>query len=890
MAETPQQPHKASPSAARDVPTGRPESNPNPADTKTAGDSVPMASGSLSRLPARLGRYQVEKLLGRGNMGAVYLARDTQLNRPVALKVPKLGGPGARKLLQRLRIEAQAAAQLDHPCICPVYDSGEIDGISFIALKYVEGDTLDESLKRKRRTPAEIVELVEQLAEGLAEAHDKQIYHRDLKPANIKLTPRGTPVIMDFGLAKIAATVVSDASKTQSGTILGSPAYMAPEQAAGRVEDIDQRSDLYALGVMFFEMLTGQWPFTGAALQVMGQKAILDPPSPLAIDRQIDPKLAAICHKLIARKSADRYQTAQELIADLRRVKRQGISTESAKSEAAERTLPQGDVKSSTVDQTQESVAYRLKSQRKPPGHKPRSDNAPPPTGGAWRSIPPVGWMGMAAVAVLLVGFGFWVSGGRTQVKTANGTLVIDVNEPDADVFVDGEIVIVRWGRNAEGRYTCEVEVSAGTHGVRLNKDGYTFSAEKSSVTVGSGRKEIFTASLVSVPTQPRKPDPIPIDGSGTRDGGPQTADVKSGATKFGGRWYKVFDDSLSWDAARRNCEKLGGRLAASRSYEDNVYLVNLAEARKLDAVWLGGTDEVQERKWVWADGSPIVWTNWDDGQPNNDGPGGEHYLLLLVSKSRGRWWDQPSTAQRTMLKKVGYVCEWDDETARPVVTVRPAFFNGQNLEGWEGLPGYWWVQDGAIVGAYANGVAKHTFLVSRQTYKDFQLRFKVRMKNPDGNSGLQFRSRVEDRSQMRVVGPQIEIAPVSHSFPPGSALNEPNAVPGQKSSLPQVQKVWQDNEFNEMTIRCEGRHVQVTMRGIRVLDWDYPDLPEEGVIAWQLHGKMSPGEVTFKDIEFADLTRGDKPLPPLPLTEDDLPKNPPPNPAVAAPGFEFLF
>ena len=200
-------------------------------ETNRPTDSTPLVAGQFAKLPAAFGRYQVEKLLGRGAMGAVYLACDTQLDRLVALKIPKVAASGSKRLLLRLATEAKAAAKLDHASLCKVFDAGEVGGQCFIAMQYIEGETLKTQLEAKPKSVAEAVALIVQLAEGLSEAHALGIIHRDLKPENIMINRRGTPVIMDFGLAKFSG-INSNAVATQAGTILGSPAYMSPEQAS----------------------------------------------------------------------------------------------------------------------------------------------------------------------------------------------------------------------------------------------------------------------------------------------------------------------------------------------------------------------------------------------------------------------------------------------------------------------------------------------------------------------------------------------------------------------------------------------------------------------------------------------------------------------------------
>ena len=424
-------------------------------DTKRPGDSVPVAKATSTKLPTNFGRYQVEKLLGKGAMGAVYLARDTQLGRHVALKISKFSGSGAAKLLQRLKTEAQAAAQIDHPSVCPVYDSGDIDGTAYIAMQYIEGESFRDHIQNQARTPAEVVNLILHLAEGLAEAHSKNIYHRDLKPENIKLNRRGIPVIMDFGLAKLAATVSSDAGKTQSGTILGSPAYMSPEQAGGKVDEIDHRSDLYSLGIMLFEMLTGQWPFTGATLQVMGQKSILDPPSPLTIKPDLNPDLADVCHKLIAKKREDRYQTAVEAIAALKAINLGSgppgaggsISTEQSPSPIAS-SLPASEHEDafSTMIARKRQEAKRESAAAKFAGKTRQIKQSVVVW---WRRKPRgVKWIGLAALLLIAGMTGFWAgrllsfkheAGPRVRGDDKANSIADDGTE-DVDEMLDDDL------------------------------------------------------------------------------------------------------------------------------------------------------------------------------------------------------------------------------------------------------------------------------------------------------------------------------------------------------------------------------------------------------------------------------------------------------------------
>jgi serine/threonine protein kinase len=233
-----------------------------------------------------IGRYVIRTSLGAGGMGEVYLADDTQLGRKVALKFIHAGAERDPAAERRLLREARAAATLDHPNICAVYEVGEADGRPFIAMQYVDGETLEARLRRVPLELREILALAVQIVSAVSDAHAHDILHRDLKPANVMVTSRGEAKVMDFGLARLgAAESGSGASATVSvlshaGQIVGTAAYMSPEQARG--EPLDARSDLFSLGIVLYEMVTGQRPFQGASSAALAAAILTHDPLPLA--------------------------------------------------------------------------------------------------------------------------------------------------------------------------------------------------------------------------------------------------------------------------------------------------------------------------------------------------------------------------------------------------------------------------------------------------------------------------------------------------------------------------------------------------------------------------------------------------------------------------------
>jgi WD40 repeat protein/predicted Ser/Thr protein kinase len=261
--------------------------------------------------------YELLGELGRGAMGVVYRARQTSLNRVVALKVILSGSHASPAERARLRLEAEALAALHHPNIVQIYEVGEHEGRPFLALECVEGGSLDEQLRRVSRPPEDAAELVETLARAVHAAHEQGIVHRDLKPGNVLLAPDGTPKLTDFGLAKRVREAMG---RTASGAIMGTPSYMAPEQAAGKSKAVGPAADVYGLGAILYELLTGQPPFRGpTAVETLLAALEKDPVPPRRLRPHLPVDLETICCKCLRKRPEERYADAEELAEDLRR-------------------------------------------------------------------------------------------------------------------------------------------------------------------------------------------------------------------------------------------------------------------------------------------------------------------------------------------------------------------------------------------------------------------------------------------------------------------------------------------------------------------------------------------------------------------------------------------
>jgi serine/threonine protein kinase len=263
------------------------------------------SDGQLLAPSESFGRYQIVRLLGKGGMGAVYLAYDPQLERHVALKTPFLGNNPT--MVERFYREARAAAQLRSPYVCTVYDVGQIAGIYYISMAFIDGQPLDRLIADgKLKDPKRIADIAKKIARGLQKAHEHGIMHRDLKPANLMIDADGEPIVMDFGLAR---KVEEDTNLTVAGKIFGTPAYMSPEQAEGDPKAITHSTDIYSLGVVLYQMLTGRVPFQGSFTAMLQKIAGDRPekPSTINVDLAPDSPLERICLKMMEKSPADRH-------------------------------------------------------------------------------------------------------------------------------------------------------------------------------------------------------------------------------------------------------------------------------------------------------------------------------------------------------------------------------------------------------------------------------------------------------------------------------------------------------------------------------------------------------------------------------------------------------
>ena len=452
----------------------------------SVGDSVserprkqPQTS-SADSLPEVFGRYRIEKQLGRGAMGAVYLAHDTQLDRPVALKTPTFNTTTDAEMVERFYREARAAANLRHAGICPVFDVGEIDGTHYISMAYIEGKPLSGIVNIDKPLPTRTaVSLMRKIALALDHAHGHGVIHRDLKPANIMIDRERQPLIMDFGLAR-QIDKQDQTRLTQNGMILGTPAYMSPEQIQGDL-GAGKQSDIYSLGVILFELLTGDIPFQGTIAAIIGQVVTQDAPPPSEFRKEVDAELDAICQKMMARKIGDRYasmkELAQALTNYLRRGKQATKGNANDRNPAASRSRVSQSAPKQTISADEGLAAFLSTTSRDDiPVVKPQHNETMTQLLRPWQKLPSltkvIATSALAALLLLMSVVLF--------IQTEDGATVrIEILDPDLKVVLAGDSFTIQ----DKDKFT---SVEIGWHTLRITgASGLTAETEKFEIRNG---------------------------------------------------------------------------------------------------------------------------------------------------------------------------------------------------------------------------------------------------------------------------------------------------------------------------------------------------------------------------------------------------------------------
>ena len=456
---------------------------------------------SGSQLPENFGRYRIIKLLGEGAMGAVYLAEDTQLQRQVALKTPSFTGRNP-ELLERFYREARSVATLNNKHICTVFDVGEINETHYISMAYIEGRPLSDFINiDKIQPPKQVAKLIRKLSLALQEAHDAGVIHRDLKPDNIMVDTKGEPVIMDFGLAR--QTNLADARMTHSGAIMGTPAYMAPEQVRGEQDVIGAASDQYSLGVVLYQMLCGKRPFEGSIGVVMSQILNETPTSPSTIQTKVSPAIEAICTKMMQKKPADRYASMNDVAKALAKYLTQPDSAmqnsliQNTNTENKEEAATEFPVLRTVAPSPKKRLSKKTKATKPKPLKKETS------------SKKFIYGIGAALLGLLLL------AGIMFILTTPKGTVVIELDEGVAD---DIKIELTGGGKVqlAEKSNNWSINIEEGKYQIHLKGGNDRLRLDKQEVTVLRNQKEIVKVTLKPVvepkPKPPEtKPDPKPM-------------------------------------------------------------------------------------------------------------------------------------------------------------------------------------------------------------------------------------------------------------------------------------------------------------------------------------------------------------------------------------------
>jgi serine/threonine protein kinase len=894
--------------------------------------TAPYVSSSVAPELASHPQYEILRELGRGGMGVVYLARNRLMARLEVLKVVNkdmLERSGGKERFLR---EIQSAAMLNHPNVVAAYSALPVGDLLVFAMEYIEGEDLAKVVKERGPLPVlNACYYVQQAAMGLQHAFEKNMVHRDIKPQNLILGKKHVIKVLDFGLAKVLQEKTDDTGLTGLGRMLGTPDYIAPEQTLDATS-ADTRADIYSLGCTLYFLLTGHAPFRAKSLYEILQAHQTTEAKPLNLERpEVPVELATVVAKMMAKEPAKRYQKPVEVAQALMPFIKPG--TKSAPTAAPSHEMSLGEATAAKpLGKAARPAPAPAPSARSPlEAAKPARPVAEPPSpvqwdmlttssalmksrrsGATWKrgstgvklAVSKNWLIGSGAVCVLLIGLVvLWAAGVFVKVQTKDGTIVVEVNEPNADVFVDGAKMTVVWG---DGGKKAEVRVKPGTHKVQVTKDGFTADGEK--VTLTEGGRQILAAKIDRLPAPPvapakesdsvvekpgrapvgkplvpaaAAPNQIPPAGPGRRalwaSGFTWTVEGDELIKEGLGRGYVAFGDpgwsDYDLNLEARKSDGPDGLGVLFRCSDGKLYCLVLgalgnthnfniwSRSPKIDRIIQQTPGTIRTHEWYKVKISlrgQHIRIELDDHllfacQDNFVQKGS---LSLAWYNSAGRFrkikvtapdgtvlWegppDLPGQGAKTTAVGASPVGQGTETPRLPPSSstadgVLP-LFNGKDLEGWEGLQEYWSVKGGALVGStFPQGVKFNTFLCSKKKFRDFELSFKVRLtgKGWSGNSGVQIRSRIFDFGRFAVEGPQCDMGDIYW----GSLYGEHFGGMMKQAPAEVVKRVLRVDDFNDYSIKCSGKHVIIKLNAETVVDDDFENLPDEGIIAWQLH------------------------------------------------------
>lgn len=715
-------------------------------------------------VPKRIGRFAVTAVLGAGAFGRVYRATDPQLGRDVAIKVPLPAALANDTDRERFLREARAAAGLHHPNICPVHEVGEQDGHPYIVMGFVPGQSLAQVLKARKDplAPKQAALIARKLALALDAAHKKGVVHRDLKPANVMFDrERRDVVVTDFGLAR--APRVNDAQTTRDGVLMGTPAYMSPEQARGDTKAVGPASDQYALGVMLYEMLTGRRPFNGTVTEVLGKILHVEPDSPTALRPDLDPKPAAVCLKAMAKDPSARYASMRQFADALAK-----FATDAPSSRPAPATASAETAKGTTETQRiAEVFAFTEKAVEK----AIRKHKTP-----TWMKVG-LGLLGVLAVVIPSVVF--FTRSDKVQVDLTVVLKDVDLSDKSLTFFLDEEPVTA-------DVLAKPVELKPGEHvfTVKRGKD----IVKRMLFSVNGGKKPgIEVREITPPPTEPveRKKivwqpllrtaaDLIPKDttfrkgaqgeirfADGVLELKGRTGHMVAYQPKFTGKNYIVRAKIVKFEGfnvmfnVRRRPGFAGYGVWFSEQPTGPYGVCKSKDGRTIDLI---SVRQPVTRKY------PLEYAVAVNRDEISVYVNGQRVLAHLDSESSEGGISFATTFDSHVFLRDLEVCVLDntDLTPNDVFPQRPAgakiqaaepnevpkanvpeagfvpLFNGKDLTGWKthaSQPGTWQIKDGILT----CGPGLSHLYTARDNYSDFDLRLEARVNG--GNSGVTVRA-----------------------------------------------------------------------------------------------------------------------------------------------------